>query len=107
MSTQIDTAAYKERLEARKAELDTRLHQIEHDLDEPVNQDTIDRATEREGDEVMEAMGNAGLDETAAIDAALSRIEAGNFGQCVDCGQDISPERLTIIPTAVKCRNCM
>lgn len=107
MSTQIDTTAFKERLEARKAELDKRLHQIEHDLDEPASHDIVDRATEREDDEVMEAMGNAGLGEIEAINAALSRIDAGTFGLCVACDEDISPERLSIMPTAVKCRNCM
>lgn len=102
-----DTTIYKERLVKRKTELDDRLHRIEHDLDEPVSQDTEDRATEREDDEVMEAMGNSGLDEITAIDAALTRIEAGTFGVCVNCEETISDERLNVIPTAVKCRNCM
>ncbi len=102
-----DSTIYRERLLRRKEELDARLQDIEHNLDEPVSQDIEDRATEREDDEVMEAMGNSGLVEIAAIDAALTRIEVGTFGECVKCGESISDERLSVMPTAVYCRNCM
>lgn len=103
----INVPTYKKRLLNRKKELDERLQHIEHDLDKPMNQDVEDRATEREDDEVMESMGNAGLVEIQAIEAALVRIEAGTFGECVECGDMITEERLDIMPTAVKCRKCM
>ena len=98
---------FKKRLVARKNELEQRLQHIEHDLDLPAPKDIEDRATERENDEVMESMGNAGLVEIEAIDAALARIEAGTFGICVECGGPISPKRLEILPTATKCKSCM
>ncbi len=98
---------FERRLIARKEELEQRLQEIEHDLDQPVTNDIEDRATEREDDEVMESMGNAGLVEIAAIDAALARIEAGTFGDCVECGKPITQERLEILPTATKCKYCM
>ncbi len=103
----IDVEKYKSRLEKRFAELDARLKSIEKGLDRPVNQDIEDRATEREDDEVMESMGNAGLVEIEAITAALDRIENGTFGECMECGDMISEERLNIMPTAVKCIKCM
>ena len=99
-------ARYKPILEARLAELTRRLDTIEHDLDEPAPQDTEDRATEREGDEVLEGIGIAGLAETRMIRAALNRIEAGVFGICVACGEPISEERLRAVPHAARCRNC-
>ena len=102
-----DIAKFEKRLTARKRELLDRLHGIEHDLDEPVNKDVEDRATEREGDEVLETMGNVGLEEIEAIDAALARIKAGTFGECVVCGEPISDERLETVPTATLCRDCM
>jgi len=103
----INVTTYKKRLLNRKKEIDKRLQHIEHDLDKPMNQDVEDRATEREDDEVMESMGNAGLVEIQAIEAALERIEAGTFGECVECGDMIAEERLDIMPTAVKCSKCM
>lgn len=41
--------------------------------------------------------------EIHAIDAALARMEQGTFGTCVDCGADISVERLTALPFAIRC----
>jgi RNA polymerase-binding transcription factor len=39
----------------------------------------------------------------AAIDAALQRVDAGTYGQCERCGQQIEPERLEAIPWATLC----
>ncbi len=103
----IDVILYKDRLKTRLDELEERLQHIEHDLDQPMSPDVEERATEREGDEVMESMGNSGLVEIEAINAALKRIKADTYGICVDCGENISAERLDIMPTAVKCRKCM
>jgi len=40
------------------------------------------------------------------VDEALSRIEAGTFGECVDCGQGIEMNRLQARPTATHCIGC-
>lgn len=101
-----DSEKYKQILLARLKELDTRLHDIEHELDEPVEKDFEDRATEREGDEVLESLGNAGLIEIKKIQSALNRIQDGTFGECVSCGEEISPERLNTVPHAAQCRKC-
>jgi DnaK suppressor protein len=42
----------------------------------------------------------------AAIDSALTRIEAGSFGQCVTCGKEIGEDRLAAIPWATQCIDC-
>ena len=44
--------------------------------------------------------------ELAAIDAALARIAAGTYGQCVDCGSDIAQARLQAAPEATRCIHC-
>ena len=44
--------------------------------------------------------------ELAAIDAALARIAAGTYGQCVDCGADIAQPRLQAAPEAARCIHC-
>ena len=38
--------------------------------------------------------------------AALKRVKAGEFGVCVQCGDDISPQRLDAVPHAPLCRDC-
>ncbi|MFN3377004.1 MAG: TraR/DksA family transcriptional regulator [Burkholderiaceae bacterium] len=40
------------------------------------------------------------------IDAALQRIAAGTYGECVDCGADIAPARLQATPEAARCLGC-
>ena len=44
--------------------------------------------------------------ELAAINAALSRIEAGSYGQCTDCGVQIPDARLHAAPEAPRCIAC-
>ncbi len=102
----LNVEIYKKKLLKRQAELNERLSDIEHDLDAPANPDVEERATEREGDEVLESLGNQGLLELKRIDAALDRVVAGTYGVCVKCGEDISPERLDLLPDTPFCRNC-
>ena len=40
------------------------------------------------------------------IDAALQRIEEGEFGFCQDCDEEIPPARLTLDPTIPVCVSC-
>ena len=54
----------------------------------------------------MESLGNAELAELKQINAALDRADAGTYGVCVKCGEDISPERLELVPHTPMCRNC-
>ena len=102
----MDIAHFTKRLEDRRAELLRRLGRIERDLDETPPQDWEDRASEREGDEVLEDLGTAGLAELRMIDAALARVADGSYGICVNCGEDISEERLEAVPHAARCRHC-
>ncbi|SIP95096.1 transcriptional regulator, TraR/DksA family [Rhizobium sp. RU35A] len=103
----METDHYRRVLETRRAELDRRLTKIEHDLDQPGNPDDDDRAIERNNDEVLEGLGEAGQKELAAIEAALGRIDAGTFGRCARCGEPISDERLAAVPHAALCSDCM
>ena len=40
------------------------------------------------------------------IDDALSRVEDGTYGHCVECGEEIARPRLRALPFAVRCKNC-
>lgn len=40
------------------------------------------------------------------IDAALVRIEEGNYGICVKCGKDIPAARLEFRPSSIYCVDC-
>ena len=40
------------------------------------------------------------------IDAALKRIEDGDYGYCLSCGEPIGDKRLEIEPTTTQCIRC-
>ncbi len=93
-------------LEARLKELDERMQTIDQELDSHNSKDWEDLATEREEDEVLEGMGLSAQAEIRMIKAALVRMEAGEYGDCVDCGDDITKERLDVLPYTPFCRVC-
>jgi DnaK suppressor protein len=42
----------------------------------------------------------------AKVDRALAKIEAGEFGECVSCGEEIGNARLKARPVAERCIDC-
>ncbi|MGH1458668.1 MAG: TraR/DksA family transcriptional regulator [Paracoccaceae bacterium] len=98
--------AAKAKLLARLKELDGRLHDIEAELETPHSKDWDEMAVEREGDEVLEGLGEAGLQEIARIKAALQRLREGTYGDCVRCGGEISAQRLEVLPDTPFCKTC-
>ena len=96
----------KAQMRARLGELTARISEIEKTLDEEANPDTAERVSERESDEVLEGLGEAGEQELRMIEAALQRMEDGSYGICVECGARISEERLDLLPYTPFCRDC-
>ncbi|MEP2978447.1 MAG: TraR/DksA C4-type zinc finger protein [Lentilitoribacter sp.] len=103
----VDIALFKSRLLKRRSELAKMIGTYEHRLDDPKPNDSEDRATESESDEVMEAQVEAEYKEIKAIDAALSRVDNNVYGICLSCDEAISDERLQAVLHATKCRRCM
>ena len=40
------------------------------------------------------------------IEAARRRLEDGSYGDCFECGDEISEARLRALPFAVRCKDC-
>lgn len=55
---------------------------------------------------IIEALGAQSTQALARVNTALARIEGGNYGVCVKCGNMIDRERLEAIPEAVMCIEC-
>lgn len=102
----MDVNTQKEILLARRAEITGDLQEIKDQLDETPTQDWEDRSSERQGDVVLEAMGNKEVNELRRIDAALTRIADGTYGICLKCGEPISDARLALLPDTPVCKNC-
>lgn len=45
-------------------------------------------------------------EELALLDAALARFAEGDYGACLDCGDDIARDRLLANPAACRCTEC-
>jgi RNA polymerase-binding transcription factor DksA len=93
-------------LKVRRANLEQNVVGIEDALDDAPPKDWEDRSSERQGDEVLEALGNQNLDEIRRIDAALARVSEGTYGICTQCGNDISDGRLSTLPETPFCKSC-
>jgi DnaK suppressor protein len=51
-------------------------------------------------------MNKLDYEQLGLIDEALDRLEAGDYGICVACGEPISAKRLHAIPWARYCLDC-
>ncbi len=93
-------------MEARLNELTRRLQKIDEELESHNSRDWEELATERESDEVLEDLGLTGQEEIKAIQAAFARMDAGEYGICVSCGEPIGDARLDALPYTPFCRDC-
>lgn len=95
----------REELMSRKAQLTTRLDEIAAEFETHDSKDWAEMATEREGDEVLQDLRDAARNELRMIEAALSRMDDGEYGYCVTCGEQIAEERLDLLPATPFCRD--
>lgn len=70
------------------------------------NQNVEEQAQAAENDEVLDALDDQTRKELERVEAALQRMGAGDYGECVDCGEPIQLVRLKAIPWAWRCVDC-
>ncbi|MEQ8922559.1 MAG: TraR/DksA family transcriptional regulator [Roseovarius confluentis] len=102
--------AYRERLLAERASLDEGDAKGSEDRGTVMlDQQSVGRLSRMDALQ-RQAMAEANQRRRTArrqrIDAALVRIEDGEFGYCQDCGEDIARARLDLDPTAPTCVSC-
>lgn len=112
MTTQI-TAPFKAQLLAQRASLLEQLASLRggtvsraeasSDHYGRMEDSTAQMRTERDLEFALDAREST---ELSLVDAALSRIEAGTYGQCIDCGIEIPAARLHAAPEAPRCIAC-
>ena len=106
----MDVAAAKERLLAERASLEE-LSEGAREARRPValDQQSVGRLSRMDAMQVqamaLEAERRRRV-RIRRIDAALGRIEEGEYGACVNCGEDIMPGRLEIDPAVALCTRC-
>jgi RNA polymerase-binding transcription factor DksA len=102
----IPLSTRRTQLEQRYSDLSARIASIDTELDQQRSTDWEELAIEREGDEVLESMGISAQQEMRQIEAALERLDEGEYGVCTACGERISDKRLDVLPYTPFCRNC-
>ena len=94
-----------ERRRAMQDDVQSRIRSGRHDRTIEVG-DTLDNS---DGD-IQGDLELALLQMRAAtltrIDEALVRLDAGKYGSCFECGNEIAEPRLRALPFAVRCREC-
>lgn len=82
---------------------------MDKELDRRSGREVQDRGDEANTDQWREtnaAMIDHHVDEISSIQAALSRLESGTYGWCVECGEAIGFQRLQAYPSANRCLTC-
>jgi RNA polymerase-binding transcription factor DksA len=46
------------------------------------------------------------IERVHRLQAALDRLRDGEYGTCVECGEDIAPARLRVLPEVQTCVRC-
>lgn len=101
-----DLAATRARLSARLADLKARGARVDAGLETPLSTDFDDAATESEDFEPLEGESRVLAAEAREVAAAIARIDAATYGDCVRCGEAIAPARLAAEPEAALCIAC-
>ena len=98
---------FRDKLTTLKSDMSQRIKAIDKDIrHEGMTADWSEQAVERENDEVLDSLGNASENELVMINAALKRIDAGEYFVCSTCGGGIPASRLELIPFTATCVSC-
>lgn len=93
---------YKKRLTAARIALAEKMGSQSPDLAVDGNEmpDPVDLAAQAFSKNVILALSENETRQLAMIDEALRRIEDGDYGECINCGNEINEKRLNAVPWA-------
>lgn len=69
-------------------------------------QDIADQAVSSYQKEFHFSQGNNRHEQLSLVRLALERIHEGNYGDCLQCGNQIGPKRLEALPWTPYCIEC-
>lgn len=111
--TVADLASLKSKLLARQSELSEVLNNYISDHEGRQTVDSFIEVAdigEKSVDDFLKELDisviTQEVKEIQAINAALRRMDKGEYGQCTSCGNEIAAARLEINPAAERCIDC-
>jgi DnaK suppressor protein len=111
-TTQVDSAkidVLRVSLEKKRKELqDLYAHDVRvgQESSDDSADDSVDRANNSFNRELMFSLSDTERRNLILVDEALDRIDRGQFGFCVHCGEAIGLPRLEAVPWARFCIDC-
>lgn len=66
----------------------------------------LSRMDALQGQAMSQALNQRRELELLKVSRALQRLEAGDYGDCVKCGEEIAPKRLELDPATPLCLAC-
>ena len=100
---------YRDRLLERRESLVSQVTAAElssRERDLEATQDPADMAANAYTKELLISMSANDRVLLGLIDEALARVESGDYGECVNCGEPIQEKRLNAVPWARYCLRC-
>ena len=112
--TNYQTSRYVElrnMLEGRRLELTSEVHGKIRDVRTDKGKDrdplNLDESSEIDIQEDIElALLQMKVETLSKINESLERLEEGSYGNCFECGEEISEARLRALLFAVRCKDC-
>jgi DnaK suppressor protein len=101
-----DLRAY---LERERDKLRLRIHRLRNEQEDDVTAPPADELDAARS--LADVETHAGIIEQhearlKEIEIALDRFDRGEYGRCVDCGEEIPTERLRAMPATIRCVDC-
>lgn len=100
---------YRDRLLERRESLFSQVTEAEmssRERDLEATQDPADMAANAYTKELLISMSANDRRLLELIDEALVRVEKGEYGECVNCGEPVAEKRLDAVPWARYCLKC-
>ena len=71
-----------------------------------IAEDEADRASRSHDSELLYNVHESAFARLKLVQASLKRMDRGEYGECVRCGEDINLKRLMAVPWATLCIEC-
>lgn len=101
----------KQDLEKKRSALSSAIHSgmdftRDGDQRREMFKDPYGSASLAHDDELAASLVDRRARELKEIDRALEDVEAGRYGICRECGEEIAQARLRVMPFAIRCVRC-
>jgi DnaK suppressor protein len=100
---------FRSQLESRRQTLQNSAARTEvegRSMETGTSSDSADRADENYQKEFLFSLSANDRRLVRMVESALLRMDEGDFGQCISCGNVIESKRLQAVPWAAHCLGC-